>query len=108
MDALLPMASQPSAMAGRNWMMRRMLIDAIRNDPEWNDGNYTHQPSGFQRARVYFAIATSGGTQALYASASTREKADAEIARRLPQPNVEDANDVLYQYEASRDYNPSP
>ena len=44
MDALVPMASQPTEMAGRNWMMRRMLIDAIRNDPAWNNGNYTTQP----------------------------------------------------------------
>jgi homoserine O-acetyltransferase/O-succinyltransferase len=108
MDALLPLASMPSEMSGRNWMLRRMLIYAIRNDPEWNNGNYTRQPSGFQRARVYFAIATSGGTQALYAAAPTREKADPEIARRMAQPSRDDANDALYQYEASRDYNPSP
>jgi homoserine O-acetyltransferase len=107
MDALVPLASTPVEMSGRNWMLRRMLIDAIRNDPEWNGGNYSHTPGGFQRARVYFAIATSGGTQAIYTAASTREKADAEIARRMAQPGGEDANDVLYQYEASRDYNPA-
>src|SRR6266481_6157192 len=44
MDALVPMASQPTEMSSRNWMMRRMIIDAIRNDPDWNDGNYTTQP----------------------------------------------------------------
>jgi homoserine O-acetyltransferase len=108
MDALVPLASTPGAISGRNWMLRRLLIDSIRNDPEWNGGNYTHQPGGFQRARVYFNLATSGGTQALYASAPTREKADAEVARRMAQPNNEDANDVLYQFEAARDYDPAP
>jgi homoserine O-acetyltransferase len=108
MDALVPLASQPVAMSGRNWMMRRMLIDDIRNDPEWNDGNYTRQPAGFQRARVYFGLATSGGSQALYRVAPTREKADALIAQRFAQPPADDANDILYAFEASRDYDPAP
>jgi len=108
MDVLVPLASQPVAMSGRNWMMRRMLIDDIRNDPEWNDGNYTKQPAGFQRARVYFGLATAGGTQALYRAAPTREKADALIAQRFAQPPADDANDILYAFEASRDYDPAP
>jgi homoserine O-acetyltransferase len=62
MDALVPMASQPTEMAGRNWMMRRMLIDAIRNDPDWNDGNYTTQPRALRVANAFFGIATSGGS----------------------------------------------
>jgi len=61
MDALVPMASQPTEMSGRNWMMRRMLIDAIRNDPAWNNGDYTTQPRALQAANVFFGIATSGG-----------------------------------------------
>ncbi len=108
MDVLVPMASTPAEMSGRNWMMRRMLIDSIRNDPEWNGGNYTKQPSGYTRARVYYGLATAGGTQAIYAANPTREKTDAELARRLSQPSEEDANDTLYQYEGARDYNPSP
>ena len=44
MDALVPMAAQPTAMSSRNWMMRRLIIDSIRNDPDWKDGNYTTQP----------------------------------------------------------------
>jgi homoserine O-acetyltransferase len=108
MDALVPMASQPVEMSGRNWMLRRLLVDAIRNDPDWNAGNYTAQPRGIQRALVHFSLATSGGSQALYRQATTREKADQLVAQRLAQPFRGDANDVLYQWESSADYNPSP
>ena len=108
MDALMPMAALPVEVAGRNWMLRRMVIDMIRSDPEWKDGNYEKEPSGLQRARVYFGVATNGGTQAIYDSWPTREKADAEFDRRLAQPPAGDANDVLYEFEASRDYNPEP
>ena len=76
MDALVPMASQPTAMSSRNWMMRRMITDAIRNDPDWNNGNYTTQPRAFRTANVFFGIATSGGTLAYQKLAPTREKAD--------------------------------
>src|ERR1700675_677795 len=57
MDALVPMASQPTAMSGRNWMMRRMLLDAVRNDPDWNNGNYTTQPRSLRVANVFYGIA---------------------------------------------------
>jgi homoserine O-acetyltransferase/O-succinyltransferase len=108
MDALVPLASQPVEVAGRNWITRRMLIDMIRNDPEWNGGNYTKQPRSLQVAQVYFSMATSGGTQALYKAAPTQEKADQLVNQRLAQKSTADANDVIYQYEASRGYNPAP
>ena len=62
MDALVPMASQPTAMASRNWMLRRMMLEIIRNDPEYNNGNYTSQPRSLKLAAVFFGIATAGGT----------------------------------------------
>jgi homoserine O-acetyltransferase/O-succinyltransferase len=108
MDVLVPLASMPVEVAGRNWMLRRMLIDTIRNDPEWNSGNYTSQPRGFRLAQVYFGLATSGGTQALYRAAPTQASADDYINRQLSIRTGGDANDTLYAYEASRGYNPSP
>ena len=75
MDALVPMASQPTEMSSRNWMMRRMLIDAVRKDPAWDNGNYTTQPPSLRVASVFYSIATSGGTLAYQAMAPTREDA---------------------------------
>jgi homoserine O-acetyltransferase len=108
MDVAVPMASLPTEMAGRNWMMRRLLIESIRNDPEYMNGNYAKQPRGFQLASVFFATGTNGGNEALFKAAPTREKADELINRRLSAPFRADANDHLYQWESSRDYNPSP
>jgi homoserine O-acetyltransferase/O-succinyltransferase len=108
MDALVPMASQPTAMASRNWMMRRMITDAIRNDPDWNNGNYTAQPRAFRVANVFFGIATSGGTLAYQNAAPTREAADKLLDARLQAPFTADANDFLYQWDSSRDYDASP
>lgn len=108
MDALVPMASQPSEMSSRNWMMRRLITDSIRNDPEWANGNYSKQPRSAQFASVFFAIGTNGGNQALFKAAPTREKADQLLDQRLKAPFTADANDVLLQWDSSRDYNPSP
>ena len=108
MDVAVPMASLPTPMSSRNWMLRRLIIDSIRTDPEWVNGNYTKQPRSAQFASVFFGIATSGGTQALYKAAPTREKADAMLDQRLGAPFTADANDILYQWDSSRDYDPSP
>jgi homoserine O-acetyltransferase len=107
MDVAVPMASLPAPMSSRNWMLRRLIIDSIRSDPEWMNGNYTSQPHSAQMASVFFGIATSGGTQALYKAAPTREKADQLLDQRLRAAFTADANDVLYQWDSSRDYDPS-
>ena len=108
MDVAVPMASLPTEMASRNWVMRRLIIDSIRNDPEWMNGNYTKQPRSVQMASVFYGFATNGGNLALFKAAPTREKADQLLDQRLNAPFRADANDVLYQWDSSRDYNPSP
>ena len=108
MDALVPMACQPTEMAGRNWMMRRMLIDSVRKDPDWKGGDYVTQPRAVRAAAVFFGVATIGGSQALHKAAPTREKADKLLDDRLAAPFTADANDYLYQWESSGDYNPAP
>lgn len=107
MDIAVPMGALPIEMSGRNWMMRRLIIDSIRNDPAWMNGHYTEQPKSASFARVFFGIATNGGNRALHRAAPTRAKADELLDQRLNAPVTEDANDVLYQFESSRDYNPS-
>ena len=108
MDIAVPMASLPTEMASRNWMMRRLITDSIRNDPEWNNGNYTKQPKSAQFATVFYQVATSGGNFGHYKNAPTREKADQVLNQRLSAPFNADANDLLYAWDSSRDYNPSP
>lgn len=107
MDALVPMASQPTPMASRNWMLRRLMTETIRNDPEWNNGNYTAEPHSLRLASVFFATATSGGTLAYQHLAPTRQLADKLIDERLAVPFTADANDFIYQWESSADYDPS-
>jgi homoserine O-acetyltransferase/O-succinyltransferase len=107
MDAIAPMASQPTEMASRNWMMRRLITDSIRNDPDWNNGNYTAQPKSARVASVFYGIATNGGTLAHQKAAPTRADADRVLDARLSAPFRGDANDLLYQWDSSRDYNPS-
>jgi homoserine O-acetyltransferase/O-succinyltransferase len=107
MDAVVPMASQPTAMGGRNWMMRRLIIDAIRNDPAWNEGNYTEQSPAVRIASVFFDIATNNGSMALAKNAPTRLEADKFLDERLARPFTADANDLLYLWDSSRDYDAS-
>jgi homoserine O-acetyltransferase/O-succinyltransferase len=108
MDVLVPMASQPTEMASRNWIMRRLIVDSIRNDPDWNGGNYTTQPRSAKFASVFYGLGTNGGNLALQKAAPTREQADKLLDQRLAAPFAGDANDVLYQWDSSRDYNAAP
>jgi homoserine O-acetyltransferase len=108
MDALVPMASQPTEMSARNWMMRRMLVESIKQDPAWDHGNYSVQPPSLRLAGTMFAIATSGGTLAYQALAPTHAKADKMVDDRLAAPQKSDANDVIYQWASAADYNPEP
>jgi homoserine O-acetyltransferase/O-succinyltransferase len=107
MDALVPTAAQPTEMASRNWMMRRLMIETIRSDPDYNNGNYTTQPRSMKLASVFYATATNGGTLAYQKLAPTRAQADKLVDDRLNAPFRADANDFIYAWESSRDYNPS-
>ena len=108
MDALVPMASQPTAMASRNWMLRRMMLELIRNDPEYQDGNYTTQPRFLKLASVFYGIASAGGTLNYQKLAPTREKADQLVDARLTAPMNADANDFIWAWESSADYDAAP
>jgi homoserine O-acetyltransferase len=108
MDILVPMASQPTEMAARNWMLRRIMLETIRNDPDYHDGNYTIQPRMMKYAVIAYGIASAGGTLGYQTLAPSAAKADQMVDERLAAPLVSDANDFVYQWEASHDYNPSP
>jgi homoserine O-acetyltransferase len=108
MDALVPMAAQPTAMASRNWMLRRMMLETIRNDPGYNGGNYTEQPHMLKIASVFFGIATAGGTLNYQKLAPTRAQADKLVDGRLAAPMKADANDFLWAWASSADYDAAP
>ncbi len=107
MDGLAPMASQPTAMSARNWMLRRMLIETIKRDPAWKGGDYDAQPPSLAIANAFFGLATSGGTLALQQQAPTRAAADRMVEARLAARGG-DANDTIYAFDAARDYDPAP
>lgn len=108
MDAAVPLASVPAQIAGRNRMIRRMAMDDIRNDPEWKGGEYSSPPSGLRGALQMLYFMTSAPL-VQHREASTRDSADAVITRYLDsRMKTLDANDFLYAFDASRDYNPEP
>jgi homoserine O-acetyltransferase len=108
MDALMPLASAPVEIAGRNRMMRKMFIDAITGDPEWKQGEYTAEPHGLVDAIHILLLMGSSPLQWLK-EAPTREKAEAYLATLVQrQQALLDANDAIYQFDASRFYNPLP
>jgi len=108
MDALMPLACLPVEIAGRNRMMRKMVLDSIRTDPGWNAGFYGEQPRGLRTALYILLIMGSSPLQ-MQKSAPSRDTTDKYlddwVAQRL---RSTDANDFLYQVDASRNYNPAP
>ena len=96
MDALVPLACAPIAMSGRNWMLRRLVVDMVQNDPNC-----------LQTAALFYNLASNGGDAALQISGPTREAADTYLDKRRQQLATLDANDFVYQLLATRDYDPS-
>ena len=109
MDALMPLASLPVEIGGRNRMLRKMAIDLIEMDPAWQDGDYTVQPkTGLAGAISSLIFMVSSPLQSQHA-APTRVEAEAALEKTRDRYLATlDANDVIYAYDASRYYNPSP
>jgi len=108
MDALMPLASLPVEIAGRNRMLRKMALDSIETDPEWKGGEYRAQPRGLVGAIHVLLFMTSSPLQ-LQKEAPTRAKAEALLETLVDRyRKTLDAIDLLYQFDASRDYDPSP
>ncbi len=109
MDALMPLACLPVQIAGRNRIWRKMIIDGIKDDPEWKNGDYTTQPrAGLQIAADFLLIAGSA-PRVMQKNLPTRDQADQFLANFYKRviPTL-DANDMLYAVSASRNYDPSP
>jgi homoserine O-acetyltransferase/O-succinyltransferase len=108
MDALMPLASAPVEIAGRNRMMRKMIIDAIRQDPEWREGEYAREPRGLIDAIHVLLFMTSSPLQ-WQKAAPTREAADAFLEQMVRRYAAAiDANDMIYAFDASRNYDAAP
>jgi len=108
MDALMPLACLPAEIAGRNRIMRRMILDSIRTDPSWKAGFYGEQPRGL-RAALYILLIMSSSPLQMQKTSPTRDAADRYLDDWLNQRlRSTDANDMLYQFDASRNYNPAP
>jgi homoserine O-acetyltransferase len=108
MDALMPLASLPTQISGRNRAWRRVIIDAIRNDPEWRGGEYSAQPQSLRTAAQMLWLMSSNPVLRQKEAPDLRktdEVVDKFVGDHL---KTDDANDVLYALEASRDYDPGP
>ena len=109
MDALMPLACQPVAIAGRNRIWRKMIMDAIRDDPEWKGGEYSSQPhAAMEVVAAMFEIAAGSALlmQKLTPTRGATDRSDEEFTRHFIADH--DANDLLYAFNASRNYDPSP
>lgn len=108
MDGLLPLASLPTQISGRNRVWRREIIDAVRLDPSWQKGEYQSQPAGLRVALEVLYFMSSNPVER-QKEAPTLEKADGALDKFVAEGiKTHDANDVLYALEASRDYDPGP
>jgi homoserine O-acetyltransferase len=109
MDALMPLACLPVEIAGRNRLWRKMLMDAIRNDPEWKGGEYAAEPRAALRTALDLLILVGSVPLQMQKNFPARDAADKFLEETLTRRLAElDANDLLYQVNASRNYNPSP
>jgi homoserine O-acetyltransferase len=108
MDALMPLASLPHEVSGRNRVFRRLIIDAIRHDPEWKGGDYTVEPQSLRTAEEMLFLVGSNPVLRQQ-QMPTLAKADAELDAAVAAASKhDDANDLLYAVEASEDYDPGP
>jgi homoserine O-acetyltransferase/O-succinyltransferase len=107
-DGLIPIAAMPVAIQGRNLLWRRILAQAIRNDPEWRNGNYDKQPQGFLSIMPMFDMLVQSPAR-LGESITSYPRADAHLADVLEETLEEDdANNILYRFESSSDFDPEP
>jgi homoserine O-acetyltransferase/O-succinyltransferase len=106
MDGLVPIASQPIAISGRNWMIRRILIEAIRHDPDWNNGNYDKNPTHWIYTAPLNGVMLDSPVS-LQQKAPSREAGDALYREMVDDASKHNANDQLYNIEAVMDYNPA-
>ncbi|HEV8365841.1 MAG TPA: alpha/beta fold hydrolase [Gemmatimonadaceae bacterium] len=107
-DALVPLACAPTAIAGRNRMIRKLIIDAIMSDPEWKNGDYEQPPLRGMRAAMGNLFVMTSAPLVQHRQAPTRAQADSSILAYIDrQARALDANDVIYAFEASREYDPS-
>lgn len=107
MDSIVPTAAVPGPMSGRNWAMRKLLIDSIKRDPLWDDGNYKQTPPSFITARIWFSNAfylSEKRMSKLYANSDSFNSA---IQKQYESTDAPDANDAMYQWGASADFDPS-
>ena len=108
-DALMPMACLPVQIAGRNRVWREMLMDAIRNDPDWENGEYKEEPKQALRSAQDLLIIAGSAPVLMQKQLPTRDAADKFVADSVePRIAILDANDLLYQVNASHNYDPSP
>src|SRR5215813_11307798 len=107
MDGVVPIASQPIQVSGKNWIQRRVAIEAIRNDPDWNGGNYVKNPSHYIYTVPYGFVQTESVVQ-IQNMAPTQAAADELYKKLVADAKNRDANDVLWGIEAVMDYDPGP